>query len=78
MKAVIFARVATQEQEDDEHSINNQFAKLREYCRANDIEVIKEIIGKVNLTDIDFSEQTVVLGLGRNSFLDGNILFLFC
>lgn len=42
MKAVIFARVSTQEQEADGHSIDAQIAKLREYCNRNDLEVIKE------------------------------------
>ena len=70
MKAVIFARVSTQEQEAEGCSINTQFAKLREYCKANDIEIIKEIIGKVNLADIDFSEQTVVLGVKLDFGID--------
>ncbi len=42
MKAVIFARVFTQEQETDGHSIDAQIAKLREYCVRNSLEVIKE------------------------------------
>ena len=42
MKAVIFARVSTQEQEADGHSIDAQIAKLKEYCNRNDLEVIKE------------------------------------
>ncbi len=42
MKAVIFARVSTQEQETDGHSIDAQIAKLREYCARNSLEVIKE------------------------------------
>jgi hypothetical protein len=63
MKAVIFARVSTQEQEADGHSIDAQIAKLREYCEQHSIEIIKEIHGKVNLAEIDFSEQIVVLGV---------------
>lgn len=63
MKAVIFARISIQEKETEKHSIDTQIAKLREYCKENDIEVIKEIHGKVNLAEIDFSEQTVVLGV---------------
>jgi DNA invertase Pin-like site-specific DNA recombinase len=31
MKAVIFARVSTQEQEADGHSIDAQIAKIRDY-----------------------------------------------
>jgi site-specific DNA recombinase len=42
MKSVIFARVSTQEQEADGHSIDAQIAKLREYCNRNGLEVIKE------------------------------------
>jgi site-specific DNA recombinase len=42
MKAVIFARVSTQEQETDGHSIDAQIAKLREYSQRNDLEIIKE------------------------------------
>ena len=42
MKAVIFARVSTQEQEQDGHSIDAQIAKLREYCGRHSLEVIKE------------------------------------
>jgi site-specific DNA recombinase len=42
MKAVIFARVSTQEQETDGHSIDAQIAKLREYSKRNDLEIIKE------------------------------------
>lgn len=42
MKAVIFARVSTQEQEQDGHSIDAQIAKLREYCARNGLGVIKE------------------------------------
>ncbi|NDC31919.1 MAG: recombinase family protein, partial [Bacteroidetes bacterium] len=42
MKAVIFARVSTQEQETDGHSIDAQIAKLREYCARNSLEIIKE------------------------------------
>jgi site-specific DNA recombinase len=42
MKAVIFTRVSTQEQEQDGHSIDAQIAKLRDYCSRNDLEVIKE------------------------------------
>ena len=41
MKAVIFARVSTQEQEDG-HSIDAQIAKLREYCGRNSLQIIKE------------------------------------
>ena len=40
MKAVIFARVSTQEQETDGHSIDAQIAKLREYCARNSLEII--------------------------------------
>jgi len=42
MKAVIFARVSTQEQETDGHSIDAQIAKLREYCKKNNLTIIKE------------------------------------
>ena len=42
MKAVIFARVSTQEQEQDGHSIDAQIAKLRDYCKKNNLVVIKE------------------------------------
>ena len=42
MKAVIFARVSTQEQEQDGHSIDAQIAKLKEYYVRNSLEVIKE------------------------------------
>ena len=42
MKAVIFARVSTQEQEQDGHSIDAQIAKLRDYAARNSLEVIKE------------------------------------
>jgi hypothetical protein len=63
MKAVIFARVETQEQEAGEHSIDAQLTKLRGYCKTNNIKIIKEIHGKVNLAEIDFSEKTVVLGV---------------
>ena len=42
MKAIIFARVSTQEQETDGHSIDAQIAKLREYCKKNNLIVIKE------------------------------------
>lgn len=42
MKAVIFARVSTQEQEQDGHSIDAQIAKLRDYCKKNSLIVIKE------------------------------------
>ncbi|HHS2948414.1 TPA: recombinase family protein [Legionella pneumophila] len=42
MKAVIFARVSTQEQEQDGHSIGAQINKLRDYCVRNDLQVIKE------------------------------------
>lgn len=42
MKAVIFARVSTQEQEQDGHSIDAQIAKLRDYCVRHDLTVIKE------------------------------------
>ena len=42
MKAIIFARVSTQEQETDGHSLDVQIAKLREYCNRNNLEVIKE------------------------------------
>ena len=42
MKAVIFARVSTQEQETEGHSIDAQISKLREYCNKNDLEIIKE------------------------------------
>ena len=42
MKSVIFARVSTQEQEQDGHSIDAQIAKLREYSQRNNLEIIKE------------------------------------
>ena len=42
MKAVIFARVSTQEQEQDGHSIDAQLVKMREYCKKNDLIIIKE------------------------------------
>ena len=42
MKAVIFARVSTQEQETDGHSIDAQLVKMREYCKKNDLIIIKE------------------------------------
>lgn len=42
MKAVIFARVSTLEQEQDGHSIDAQINKLREYCARHDLEIIKE------------------------------------
>ncbi len=42
MKAVIFSRVSTLEQEQDGHSIDAQIAKLREYCKRNDLDIIKE------------------------------------
>lgn len=42
MKAVIFARVSTQEQEQDGHSISAQITKLREYCHRHNLEIIKE------------------------------------
>lgn len=41
MKTVIFARVSTQEQEQG-HSIDAQIAKLREYSKRNNLEIIKE------------------------------------
>ncbi len=63
MKAVIFARVSTKKQEKGGHSIDSQITKLRQYCDKNNIEVIREIYGKVNLAEINFSEQTVVLGV---------------
>ena len=62
MKAVILARVPTPKQ-GVSYSIDEQIYKLEEYCKTNNIEVIKEICGKVNLAEIDFSEQTVVLGV---------------
>ncbi len=40
-KAIIFARVSTQEQEEG-HSIDAQIAKLREYCDKNSLEIIKK------------------------------------
>ncbi len=42
MKAVIFARVSTQEQEQDGHSIDAQINKLRDYCSRHALEIIKE------------------------------------
>lgn len=42
MKAIICARVSTQEQEQDGHSIDAQIAKLGEYAARNNFEVIKE------------------------------------
>ncbi len=42
MKAVIFARVSTQEQEQDGHSIDAQINKLRDYCARHNLEIIKE------------------------------------
>lgn len=42
MKAVIFARVSTQEQGDDGHSIEAQLIKMRTYCKNNNLEIIKE------------------------------------
>ncbi len=42
MKAVIFARVSTLEQEQDGHSIDAQINKLRDYCARHDLEIIKE------------------------------------
>jgi site-specific DNA recombinase len=41
-KAVIFARVSTTEQEQDGQSIESQVVKLREYCKKNNLEIIKE------------------------------------
>ena len=46
MKAVIFARVSTQEQEHG-HSIDAQLAKLREYCKKNNLEIIEKFGSKV-------------------------------
>lgn len=42
MKAVIFARVSTQEQAQEGYSIEAQLKNNREYCKKNDLAIIKE------------------------------------
>ncbi len=42
MKAIIFARVSTAEQEQEGHSIEAQINKLRDYCHKQSLEIIKE------------------------------------
>ena len=41
MKAVIFARVSSREQEEG-YSLNAQTAKLKQYCLHKDFKIIKE------------------------------------
>ena len=41
MKAVIFTRVSTRDQEDG-HSLNAQLKRLREYCNKHNLDIIKE------------------------------------
>jgi site-specific DNA recombinase len=41
MKAVILSRVSTNEQQDG-HSIAAQQARLREYCKRKNLDIIKE------------------------------------
>ena len=41
MKAVIFARVSTQEQAQEGYSIGGQVERLTEYCKRNNFDVIE-------------------------------------
>ena len=45
MKAVIFARVSTQEQAQEGYSVDNQVSRLTEYCKKHNFTII-EIFGK--------------------------------
>lgn len=59
-KAVIFAR------QSDSRSVDSQFIELRSYCQNSNLEVVDQIEGKINLSLIDFSEATVILGTELN------------
>lgn len=56
MKAVILIR-------NEEKDHNAQILRLREYCVNNNIEVVQEITGLIDLTKINFTEETVILGV---------------
>lgn len=46
MKAVIYARVSTEEQKKKGYSLNAQIRKCKEYCKVRDwevVDVIKEV-----------------------------------
>lgn len=44
IKAVIYARVSTREQEDEGYSIESQLKLMREYAEKNNIEVVREFV----------------------------------
>jgi hypothetical protein len=56
-RAVIFARAET------ENDVEVQLQKLRNYCKLNDMRILCEINGKVDLSSIDFAENTAILGV---------------
>lgn len=66
MKAIIFARVSTQEQETDGHSIDAQIHKLREYCKKNSLTVIKEFEVVESSTKGERPEFNLCLDFIRN------------
>ena len=42
MNAILYARVSTKKQADEGFSLRQQLEALREYCEANDLEVVGE------------------------------------
>jgi DNA invertase Pin-like site-specific DNA recombinase len=52
-KAIIFARVSTQKQVQEGHSLSAQVSRLQEYCKQKNLEAIKEFSIAESLTTRD-------------------------
>lgn len=59
MKAIIFVRVPIEEMESSDDSyLTNQLTKLRKYAKANNFEILKEIVSKESFYAIEDSGLT--------------------
>ena len=65
-KAVIFARVSTQHQQDEGSSIDAQLESIRNYCKENGLESIKEYILAESSTRGDRKQYHEMLNFVQN------------
>ena len=65
-KAVIFARVSTQHQQDEGYSIDAQLEIIRDYCKKNGFEIIKEYVLAESSTRGDRKQYHEMLNFVQN------------
>src|SRR5687768_3842962 len=75
-KAIIYSRVSTDEQKEKGFSLQDQEARLREYCKKNNLEIVDSFSEHHSAKDFNRPEFQKILGKLKSKSIKADLLIV--